>query len=627
MADVNINVKIATNGAEASIQKLSSKAKESEKTFKKLNVSIKNSTSALKVFAGNIAANAVTALTRSVIGFAGTALDTARKTEELRTQLEVLTGSAGTANKLFNELKDFSAGTPFQLQGITEAANQLLGFGFAADEISGKLTDIGNVAAASGTDLKDISLIFGQVSAAGKLTGERLLQFEERAIPIGPAIAKTLGIAESSVRQFVSEGKVDFATFEQAFRSLSNEGGFAFGGLDKASQTLSGRISTLKDNLSLLADDVGQRLSPFLKAAARVATEFISSLRADEGFGQGLEDFATKTVPIVINTLGFLAKAFNTVFNGIRVVISGVQGAFSQFVATLTAGVENILVLSSRVSSALNINTDGLNSAIDKVRAFKEAFEEGAVSALEKSQELAVSIPENNALIESSTQRLVDVYQQEKIAAEQAANATEDANRKKVKSAKAASVSIFDALFKVQKYEELTAEQRLNNLKGTLGNISSLSKSSNKELFQIGKAAAIGQATIDGILAVQKALGSAPPPFNYILAGLVGTATAANVAQIASQQPPKFANGGIVPGNSFSGDQVDARVNSGELILNRRQQSETLLAIANGSDTMGSGESTPINVNLTSTVELDGEIVAKSVSRQVADGFKLGENV
>lgn len=35
---------------------------------------------------------------------------------------------------------------------------------------------------------------------------------------------------------------------------------------------------------------------------------------------------------------------------------------------------------------------------------------------------------------------------------------------------------------------------------------------------------------------------------------------------------PKFANGGIIPGNMFSGDRVPVLANSGEMILNRTQQ-------------------------------------------------------
>lgn len=49
---------------------------------------------------------------------------------------------------------------------------------------------------------------------------------------------------------------------------------------------------------------------------------------------------------------------------------------------------------------------------------------------------------------------------------------------------------------------------------------------------------------------------------------------------------PKFANGGIVGGTQYSGDNIMARVNSGEMILNSGQQNQ-LFNMLNGGGTMG----------------------------------------
>ena len=125
-------------------------------------------------------------------------------------------------------------------------------------------------------------------------------------------------------------------------------------------------------------------------------------------------------------------------------------------------------------------------------------------------------------------------------------------------------------------------KDRVQNLQSTLGTISTLMTSNDKTLFTIGKAAAIATATIDGVLAVQKALASAPPPFNIVLAAITGVAAAVNVAKIASQQPPKFAEGGFVPGNRASGDQVTVKANSRELMLNMEQQASLFNMIKSG---------------------------------------------
>lgn len=63
-------------------------------------------------------------------------------------------------------------------------------------------------------------------------------------------------------------------------------------------------------------------------------------------------------------------------------------------------------------------------------------------------------------------------------------------------------------------------------------------------------------------------------PAGIITGALVSAAGAAQIASIIASKPtaPKFANGGYVPGNSYSGDRVPILANSGELVLNQREQ-------------------------------------------------------
>lgn len=93
--------------------------------------------------------------------------------------------------------------------------------------------------------------------------------------------------------------------------------------------------------------------------------------------------------------------------------------------------------------------------------------------------------------------------------------------------------------------EEAEQENRKKNLASTLSFISSLSTSENKKLAIIGKSAAIAQATMSAHVAWGVALESAPPPFNYVLAGAVLAAGLANVAKIAGISG--FRHGGRPP--------------------------------------------------------------------------------
>jgi len=62
-----------------------------------------------------------------------------------------------------------------------------------------------------------------------------------------------------------------------------------------------------------------------------------------------------------------------------------------------------------------------------------------------------------------------------------------------------------------------------------------------------------------------------------------------------------FAQGGIVPGNSYHGDRLTANVNSGELILNEAQQgrlAQSLMAIQGFVNSLSHGSSTGVTVNV-----------------------------
>ena len=91
------------------------------------------------------------------------------------------------------------------------------------------------------------------------------------------------------------------------------------------------------------------------------------------------------------------------------------------------------------------------------------------------------------------------------------------------------------------------------------------------------------QATANTALGVAKALAEGGPYVGPILAALIGASGAIQIATIIANKPkpPSFATGGIVPGSSYSGDRVQANVNSGEMILNAQQQA-SLWKLANG---------------------------------------------
>lgn len=111
------------------------------------------------------------------------------------------------------------------------------------------------------------------------------------------------------------------------------------------------------------------------------------------------------------------------------------------------------------------------------------------------------------------------------------------------------------------KIEQAKNQALLSGASTFFGSMTSLSQSHNTKLAAIGKAAAIAQATIDGYVAVQKALAAFPPPFNFVAAAAVGVATAANVANIAGVG---FSGGGYTGSGGIN--EPAGTVHRGEIV-------------------------------------------------------------
>lgn len=582
----NEDINKALKEINVALNKTQGKAKDTRKILSTIGGGIK------KVF--QVGALAVTAFGGAVIG----AVNEARKFETITTQFQVLTGSVEQAKLTVQELQQFAASTPFQFEGISRAAQQLLGFGFSADELVPKLKEIGNVSAAIGKPVDEISLIFGQVAAAGKLTGERLLQFQERAIPIGPAIAKTLGVAETSVKDLVSKGVVDFEVFEKAFRSLSEEGGFAFGGIEKQSKTLSGVISTIRDNFSLFAARLGERVLPAVKLLGNQLLDFLQNLNKT---GDGVEFFGS-----TLNTLFNIAIRIKAGFQQLGTVIGG---SLATAIETATAAINLNFAQASEIAkqgarqlaadlASIERETQEQISSIDK--SFQESkkadrekdLEDIKAKKNEEKEIKAQALYDEAAVLREIEAEIAELKfadeeaKQEKINDIVNKKLKEQFNAKRANSKQDIKESLKENKLRLQ--EEQRFGKSLSAISSTLRSdqvtaakaafsaLESLSASNSKTLGRIAKVGGIGRAiinTAEGATAALK-LGF---PLGPIAAGTIVAAGAAQIATISSQA---FAKGGLVQGGILGKDSVPAVLQQGEFVVPRNKAEDVINAAA-----------------------------------------------
>lgn len=131
-------------------------------------------------------------------------------------------------------------GTSYGLESAATTAAMAVASGIKpGKELEQVLKTTADTAGIAGASMDEMGAIFGSVAARGKLQGDDLMQLQSRGIPVLQMLADQMGITAAEASKMVSEGKVDFQTFEKALRE--NVGGAAL----EAGNTLQGAFKNM----------------------------------------------------------------------------------------------------------------------------------------------------------------------------------------------------------------------------------------------------------------------------------------------------------------------------------------------------------------------------------------------
>ena len=201
------------------------------------------------------------------------------KTAELETQtrsIEVLTGSVAKAKQIISELQAIGAVTPFTSTELIDTAKRLSAFGVAANDVVDTTRRLGDVAGATGANLGELSLAYGQVIAKGRLQGEELLQFQERGVALQDELRKMYGLTGQEFSKALSKGQISAQAVEVALQRLTNTGGKYANGAIAQSTTLAGKFSTLMDGIETVAKKIGEVLKPALQGILDLSIQAVN---------------------------------------------------------------------------------------------------------------------------------------------------------------------------------------------------------------------------------------------------------------------------------------------------------------------------------------------------------------
>lgn len=186
---------------------------------------------------------------------------------------EVLLGSSEKATDMLGKITEMAAKTPFEKMDLQNAAQQMLNFGVAENQVLDYMKQLGDIAAGDKQRFQSLALVFGQVSSAGKLSGQDLLQFINAGFNPLKELADMTGESYASLQDKMSKGLITTDMVAKAMNKATSEGGKFYQMMDKMSATTGGRISSVMDNIK-------ERTAAMFKYIAPLISEFLELVDA-----------------------------------------------------------------------------------------------------------------------------------------------------------------------------------------------------------------------------------------------------------------------------------------------------------------------------------------------------------
>lgn len=204
----------------------------------------------------NILAGMLASLGTKAAGLAKNLVETGvsynAQIEKYTTGFTNMLGSAQAAQKAMQAIQEDAARTPFDVASLTQANQLLISAGENAGRSRKVIMALGDAVSATGggnDELSRMAANLQQIANVGKASAVDIKQFAFAGINIYQVLADYTGKTVEEVQNMT----VSYDLLSSALIAASEEGGRYYNAMDTQSQTMNGRISTLKDNVSQLA--------------------------------------------------------------------------------------------------------------------------------------------------------------------------------------------------------------------------------------------------------------------------------------------------------------------------------------------------------------------------------------
>ena len=185
-------------------------------------------------------------------GFISSGIEYNAQIEKYTTGFTNMLGSAEAAQQVMSQIQEDAAKTPFDVTSLTQANQYLISAGENASYARNTIMALGDAVSATGggnDELNRMAQNLQQIANTGKATAVDIKQFAYAGIDVYGILADYTGKSTAEVQKMT----ISYDLLTQALQAASEEGGRYYNSMDTQSQTMNGRVSTLKDNVSQLA--------------------------------------------------------------------------------------------------------------------------------------------------------------------------------------------------------------------------------------------------------------------------------------------------------------------------------------------------------------------------------------
>lgn len=250
---------------------------------KKAQDSVKGLDSALKGLGALAAASAIGSVAKSIADLGLSAIKSAAQMRQYEIAFQTMLKSAGDGTRMLQDLQKFAAETPFDVPGVVEAAQQLLAFGFNAQEIIPTLRVLGDTAAGLGKStagVQQIAYALGQIRTSGTLKTQDMNQLTNAGISAWEILAQAAGKSVREIKEATEKGMIDSTKAVEVLTAGMTE---RFGGMmEKTAQEVQGLWNNIAESVGNAQSTIG--------AFATDATNLKGVLQAVSDSVSGMSD-------------------------------------------------------------------------------------------------------------------------------------------------------------------------------------------------------------------------------------------------------------------------------------------------------------------------------------------------